>query len=121
MTTRDTSSSSSASPLPAVTTPQETMLGVGSVKPARPGGPIPLTAAQEQAAKDWAADDRLWTTQETVEFNLRVFARTILMLAAPVRAPHQAENDDHDTRVEKGIGCSSTGSTAPTNEPKVTT
>lgn len=40
--------------------------------------PLPLNAAQELAAKTWAADDRLWTTQETVEFNLRIFARVIL-------------------------------------------
>ncbi len=40
--------------------------------------PIPLNAEMEQAVKDWAADDRLWTIQETVEFNLRTFARTIL-------------------------------------------
>jgi hypothetical protein len=40
---------------------------------------IPLDdAAQEQIAKQWAADDRLWTTQETVAFNLRVFARAII-------------------------------------------
>lgn len=42
------------------------------------GGPIPLNAAQEQAVKEWAADDRLWTTQDTVEVNLRTFARVIL-------------------------------------------
>jgi hypothetical protein len=40
--------------------------------------PIPLDAEQEQAIKQWAADDRLWMTQETVEFNLRTFARVIL-------------------------------------------
>jgi hypothetical protein len=40
--------------------------------------PIPLNEAQAQAAQEWAADDRLWTTQETVEFNLRTFARVIL-------------------------------------------
>jgi hypothetical protein len=40
--------------------------------------PIPLSDAQEAAVKLWAADDRLWTIQETVEFNLRTFARTIL-------------------------------------------
>lgn len=40
--------------------------------------PIPLNEAQERSVKQWAEDDRLWTTQETVEFNLRVFARTIL-------------------------------------------
>ena len=39
--------------------------------------PIVLNAAQEKAVKEWAADDRLWTTQETVEFNLRTFARVI--------------------------------------------
>jgi hypothetical protein len=44
--------------------------------------PIPLSDAQERAIKAWAADDRLWTTQETVEFNLRVFAREILKLHA---------------------------------------
>jgi hypothetical protein len=40
--------------------------------------PILLTEAQEGAIVTWAADDRLWTTQETVEHNLRVFARMIL-------------------------------------------
>jgi len=47
---------------------------------------IRLPDAQEQAVREWAADDRLWTTQEMVEFNLRVFARKILQLgqqAAP--------------------------------------
>ena len=48
---------------------------------AREIAPVPLTAEQVQAAKDWAADDRLWTTQETVEFNLRTFARVILRAA----------------------------------------
>src|SRR5678815_3435394 len=48
--------------------------------------PIPLSSEQEQAAKEWAADDRLWTTQETVEFNLRTFARVMLKLAAAL--PH---------------------------------
>lgn len=42
---------------------------------------IQLTPQQEQAAKDWAAEDQLWTTQETVEFNLRTFARVILAAA----------------------------------------
>ena len=49
--------------------------------------PIPLNAAQEQAAKNWAADDRLWTTQETVEVNLRTFARVILKEATPTAPP----------------------------------
>lgn len=43
--------------------------------------PIPLNGAQEDAVKRWAADNRLWTTQETVEFNLRTFARDILSKA----------------------------------------
>lgn len=42
------------------------------------GGPIHLTTAQRDAAKTWAADDRLWTTQETVELNLLTFARVVL-------------------------------------------
>ena len=45
--------------------------------------PITLNAAQESAVKEWAADDRLWTTQETVEFNLRIFARVILKADSP--------------------------------------
>lgn len=40
--------------------------------------PVPLSETQEAVIKQWAADDRLWTTQETVEFNLRVFARKII-------------------------------------------
>lgn len=40
--------------------------------------PIELSKNQEATVKLWAADDRLWTTQETVEFNLRTFARAIL-------------------------------------------
>ena len=42
-------------------------------------GPMSLNPAQARAVEAWAADDRLWTTQETVEFNLRTFARIILM------------------------------------------
>jgi len=45
--------------------------------------PIVLNAAQEKAVKEWAADDRLWTTQETVEFNLRTFARVIMQAESP--------------------------------------
>jgi len=45
--------------------------------------PIVLNAAQERAVKEWAADDRLWTTQETVEFNLRTFARAIMAAESP--------------------------------------
>ena len=49
--------------------------------PSQPAGersPIPLNTVQDSAIKEWSADDRLWTTQETVEFNLRTFARVIL-------------------------------------------
>jgi len=56
--------------------------------------PIPLNAAQEQAAKEWATDDRLWTTQETVEFNLRTFARVVL--AAHGREPAQGDERPPD-------------------------
>jgi hypothetical protein len=52
--------------------------------------PIPLTTKHEQSIKEWAADDRLWTTQETVEFNLRTFARTILKEATEPRPPAAA-------------------------------
>ena len=40
--------------------------------------PLALNAEQMRAVKQWAADDRLWTDQGTVEFNLQVFARVIL-------------------------------------------
>lgn len=46
-----------------------------------PIAPVPLNPTQEAAVKSWAADDRLWTTQDTVEFNLRVFARSIVAAA----------------------------------------
>ena len=39
---------------------------------------LALNDEQRRAVTQWAADDRLWTTQETVEFNLAVFARVIL-------------------------------------------
>lgn len=67
--------------------------------------PIPLNAAQEDAAKTWAADDRLWTTQETVEFNLRTFARTILKAQSePQDAPKNICNcgTDHATSARYG-------------------
>ena len=40
--------------------------------------PIALNGDIEAAAREWAADDRLWTTQEIVAFNLRTFARVVL-------------------------------------------
>ena len=51
---------------------------VARVSPQQSGGPLPLRPSQEEAVKSWAADDRLWTTQETVEINLRTFARVVL-------------------------------------------
>jgi hypothetical protein len=39
---------------------------------------IELNQKQLASCDDWAADDRLWTTQETVAFNLKTFARVIL-------------------------------------------
>jgi len=49
--------------------------------------PIALSKAQEALARQWAADDRLWTTQETVEFNLMVFARAVLAAKPDVEIP----------------------------------
>lgn len=58
--------------------------------PAAPEGetyPLTLNDAQQREVKAWAADDRLWTTQETVEINLRTFARKMLALATPPAPP----------------------------------
>lgn len=49
--------------------------------------PIALTFRQEADIKLWAADDQLWTTQETVAFNLRTLARK---LVATERAAREA-------------------------------
>lgn len=62
---------------------QEVSNQIGSIKtatePTDPkDGPIALTKLQEVSIRTWAADDRLWTTQENVETNLRTFARVIL-------------------------------------------
>ena len=46
--------------------------------------PIPLTTEIIEAIRTWARDDRLWSSQETTEFNLCTFAR--LILSGP-RAP----------------------------------
>jgi hypothetical protein len=47
-----------------------------------------LTHGEEGVIKLWAADDRLWTTQETVEHNLRIFARLMLRdRPEPINAP----------------------------------
>ena len=69
-------------------------------------GLIPLNEAQLNATKQWAADDRLWTTQETVEINLRTFARVILRDATEVaslradlaRATQRAHDDEETAR-----------------------
>lgn len=62
------------------------------------GGPIPLNVTQAEAVKAWAADDRLWTTQETVEFNLKAFARKVL--AAQGRPP-MTHDLDHTWRQDE--------------------
>lgn len=49
--------------------------------------PIRLNERQRKTIADWAADDRLWTTQETATINLATFARTILRDAFPEPAP----------------------------------
>jgi hypothetical protein len=41
--------------------------------------PVALTSEQEKLADTWAADDGLWTMQETVAFNLRTFARAVIL------------------------------------------
>lgn len=46
--------------------------------PTKEWADIELNDAQERVIKEWAANDRLWTTQETVEVNLRTFACLIL-------------------------------------------
>ncbi len=56
-------------------------------------GPVVLNDAEEQEVKLWAADDRLWTTQETVEFNLRTFARSILSSDTRLAAAEQARDE----------------------------
>ena len=57
----------------------------GELRAASPTGstasdvaPIPLTKATIEAVRDWAADDRLWSTKDTTEFNLCAFARLVL-------------------------------------------
>ncbi len=35
-----------------------------------------------ELSNEWAKDDRLWNTQETVAFNLAVFGRAVLKLAS---------------------------------------
>lgn len=55
--------------------------------------PTLLNQRQEEAAKTWAANDRLWTTQETVEFNLRTFARVILKAATSPFVPSETAEE----------------------------
>ena len=87
-------------PCPSWVTPlfsmQQSQARVEPLPRAEQAFPIPLNEAHERAVKEWAADDRLWTTQGTVEFNLRVFARVILaayvLAAAPVPATGEEPN-----------------------------
>jgi hypothetical protein len=52
--------------------------------------PLELTQEQESLVRLWAKDDRLWTTQDTVEFNLRVFTRAILTSDRKTKHPWKA-------------------------------
>jgi uncharacterized Zn finger protein (UPF0148 family) len=72
-----------------------------SEQPSDRFGPIVLNEAQERAVKQWAADDRLWTTQETVEFNLRTVARIVLVEAQSRITALEAERDLDTARIEK--------------------
>lgn len=53
--------------------------------------PIPLTDAQLTAIREWAADDRLWGSRSSTEFNLCTFARVIL----------KAANAERDIRIQE--------------------
>lgn len=56
-----------------------------------PHFPIALNDSQEQCVKIWAADMRCWATPETVEFNLRTFARKIIGESGQSGAPSEAK------------------------------
>jgi len=56
--------------------------------------PIPLNEEQASLCKAWAANDRLWTTQETVAINLETFARLILKSHLQVDEVVHMENCD---------------------------
>lgn len=56
----------------------------GDPKVVAPAYPIRLTEADDLIIKKWAEHDQLWTTRETVEFNLRTFARVILKNHEPL-------------------------------------
>jgi hypothetical protein len=64
--------------------------------------PIALSREQEAEIKQWAADDRLWTTQETVEFNLRTFARAMIHAA---RSPMEGLAVEGDGRKLRPCPC----------------
>jgi hypothetical protein len=44
--------------------------------------PIPLSKEMLDAVRSWAANDRLWGSRESTEFNLCTFARVILKAQA---------------------------------------
>lgn len=70
-----------------------------------PEYPISLNDVQETLIKQWAADDRLWTTQETVEFNLRVFSRTIIKaLSSSVEAAQSSRSLPENNKVRCDTG-----------------
>lgn len=67
--------------------------------------PIPLNEAQLSLAKTWSEDDRLWTTQELVEINLRTFARAVLRESMPASSPvtDNPQEDAFYERIEKKL------------------
>ncbi len=52
--------------------------------------PIPLSAEMIEAVRTWAADDRLWGSRSTTEFNLCTFARVILKAQAEGKRTQRA-------------------------------
>jgi hypothetical protein len=68
----------------------------------QPTWPIEISAELQRIIKKWAEHDSLWTTQETVEFNLTTFTRTIIGAITSSTAPLEQrikelekENMDH--------------------------
>lgn len=74
---------------------------VEDLPPLDPTAPILLSDAQETAIKQWAADDRLWTTPATVESNLRAFARVLLGCPCPT-IPRNPRQDAPESMIAAG-------------------
>lgn len=56
-------------------------------------GLIDLPPEVEEQCVLWAKDDRLWTTGETVRFNLRTFARVVIRDTNRRRKPRPLTDD----------------------------